>query len=274
MWPTGMQSTVVLTFDFDAEEVWTSAGPEFDRPGNRSIGAYGAKVGVPLILTLLADLELKATFFIPGRVCERHRHRVEEILEAGHEVALHGYTHSNPAQQPLDVQRMEFEKSLAILADLGVKPTGYRSPSWDFSDDTLRLLQEYRIRYSSNFMDDMRPYLHAGSEVVEMPVQWMLDDAPHFWFSLAYWNKKISTPSEVLEIWTGEFDGIHALGGSFVLTMHPQVIGRPSRLAMLRRMLEHICEQKGVWFATAAQAAEQARPSLEGSPMSSSSAAG
>jgi polysaccharide deacetylase len=91
---------VALTFDFDAEEVWIGEDPaNAGRPGVLSQGTYGAKVAVPLILELLERHGVRATFFVPGRVGERHPGRVREILAAGHEVALHGYTHRSRARR-------------------------------------------------------------------------------------------------------------------------------------------------------------------------------
>jgi hypothetical protein len=104
-------------------------------------------------------------------------------------------------------------------------------------------------------MDDIRPYRHDGSGLVELPVQWILDDAPHFWFSGADWTRKIATTAEVEAIWREEFEGIRALGGSFVLTMHPQIIGRPGRLAFLDRFMGWVLEHDDVRVATCADIA-------------------
>ena len=229
---------VAFTFDFDAEEVWIGEDPaNADRPGVLSQGTYGAKVAVPLILELLDRHAIPATFFVPGRVGERHPGRVREIVAAGHEVGLHGYTHRSPATLPREEEESELVRARAILEDLGAAPVGYRSPSWEFSAHTVELLAAHGLTYSSNFMDDIRPYRHDGTGIVELPVQWILDDAPHFWFSGADWTRKISTTAEVEAIWQEEFAGIRALGGSFVLTMHPQIIGRPGRLAFLDRFI-------------------------------------
>ena len=114
-------------------------------------------------------------------------------------------------------------------------------------------------------MDDIRPYRHEGSTLIELPVHWMLDDAAHFWIDAAEgWTKKISTPSEVLEIWQSELEGIRRLEGLFVLTMHPQFIGRPSRLAMLRDLIDIMQTHTDLWIATARQVAEWADAKLEG----------
>jgi peptidoglycan/xylan/chitin deacetylase (PgdA/CDA1 family) len=250
---------VAFTFDFDAEEVWIGEDPaNAARPGVLSQGTYGAKVAVPLILELLARHGLEATFFVPGRVGERHPGRVREIVAAGHEVALHGYTHTSPANLSREAEEAELVKARGILEDLGARPVGYRSPSWEFSDNTIGLLGEHGLTYSSNFMDDVRPYRHPGG-LVELPVQWILDDAPHFWFSGADWTKKISTTAEVEAIWQEEFEGIRRLGGSFVLTMHPQIIGRPSRLAFLDRFIGWVTGHDDVRVASCADIAAGVR---------------
>jgi len=263
MWGTD-RSAFVLTFDFDAEEVWIGENPANpSRPGVLSQGTYGAKVGIELVLHLLRDKELSATFFVPGRVAERYPKRVEEILAGGHEVGVHGYTHRSPTDLARDEEEEELHKALAILRALGADPVGYRSPSWDFSENTLSLLADAGLTYSSNMMDDIRPYRHEAFDIVELPVQWILDDAPHFWFDdVACWNKKISAPSEVREIWEQEFLGIDALGGLTVLTMHPQIIGRPSRLAMLDAFVELVRGQRGVWIATAREVADHVRATI------------
>jgi peptidoglycan/xylan/chitin deacetylase (PgdA/CDA1 family) len=244
-----------LTFDFDAEEVWIGEDPaNAARPGVLSQGTYGAKVAVPLILELLERHGLKATFFVPGRVGERHPERVREIVAAGHEVGLHGYTHRSPAALSREDEEAELVRARRILEDLGAQPAGYRSPSWEFSEHTVGLLSAHGLTYSSNFMDDIRPYRHP-SGLVELPVQWILDDAPHFWFSGADWTKKISTTAEVEAIWREEFEGIRALGGSFVLTMHPQIIGRPGRLAFLDRFVAWMTSHDDVRVLTCAEIA-------------------
>jgi peptidoglycan/xylan/chitin deacetylase (PgdA/CDA1 family) len=232
---------VAFTFDFDAEEVWIGEDPaNADRPGVLSQGTYGAKVAVPLILALLDRHQVQATFFVPGRVGERHPERVREIVAAGHEIGLHGHTHRSPQALTEAEERDELDRAREVLTGLGAELSGYRSPSWEFSTATIGLLAQAGLRYSSNFMDDIRPYVHPGTELVELPVQWILDDAPHFWFSNADWNRRISTTGEVREIWTEEFLGLRRLGGCCVFTMHPQIIGRPSRLAFLDTFIEFV----------------------------------
>jgi peptidoglycan/xylan/chitin deacetylase (PgdA/CDA1 family) len=265
MWPKGTQCAVSLTFDLDAESVWLSENPaNADKPGVLSQGRYGPRVAVPLILSMLERHGFKATFFVPGKVAEDYPETLKTIANAGHELGVHGYTHVSPTKLSATEEEESIVRSREILEGFGGgKVVGYRSPSWEFSQHTLGFLTKHGFTYSSNYMDDIHPYLHPGTDVVELPIHWSLDDAPHFWFDEDTWNKKISTPSEVREIWDAEFEAIHKMRASFVLTMHPQIIGRPSRIKMLEEFVGFVKQHQGVWFATCSEVAEEARKSLK-----------
>ena len=255
MWPDGMRCAVCFTFDFDAEEAWIGEDPaNADKPGTLSQGTYGAKWGVPLVLELLEGRGITATFFVPGRVAERHSERVQEIVAAGHELAHHGYTHTSPSTLTREEEETELVRGLEVLSRYSAEVIGYRSPSWDFSANTEELLRAHGFVYSSNFMDDLRPYRH-GSGLVELPVQWTLDDAAHFWFDGSTWMKKISTADEVRSIWEGEFRGYRRVGGSFILACHPQVIGRPYRLEMLDAFISYVQACEDAWITTCREVA-------------------
>jgi peptidoglycan-N-acetylglucosamine deacetylase len=259
MWPDGARAAAAFTFDFDAEEVWIGENPaNANSPGVLSQGTYGAKVAVPLILDLLASHGVQATFFIPGRVAERHPERVAAIVKAGHEIAHHGYTHTSPGKLTRAEEETELVRGLEILREFGAEVTGYRSPSWDLSPRTLELLHKHGFAYSSNLMDDVKPYRLETVPLVEVPVSWILDDAPHFWFDAASWTKTISTTAHVRALWEEEFLGIKALGGACVFTMHPQIIGRPSRLAFLDQFISYVTDTPDVWVTTTAQIAASA----------------
>jgi peptidoglycan-N-acetylglucosamine deacetylase len=257
MWPESKKCAAVISFDFDAEEVWIGENPEnAERPGTLSQGTYGAKVAVPAILAMLEGLGIRASFFIPGRVAERHTAQVQQIIAAGHEVGHHGYTHTSPTKLGPEAEENELIKGLEILNSLGANVRGYRSPAWDFSPYTLDLLVKHGFTYSSNLMDDIKPYRHPQHDIIELPVHWTLDDAPHFWFDGASWNKTIRTAAEVRALWAEEFAGIRAMGGLFMLTMHPQIIGRPGRLLMLEELLVWLKSHSDVWIATAGEVAD------------------
>ncbi|MEW6242788.1 MAG: polysaccharide deacetylase [Bacillota bacterium] len=254
-------SKVVLTFDLDGETLWLARDPgNLHRPVTLSQGAYGPRVGVPLILELLSAHRIKATFFVPGWVAERYPRVVETILGEDHEIGFHGYMHEWPHTLSYEEERGVFERGLTILRGVtGDLPKGYRAPAWELSPNTLRFLIEYHFLYSSNFMDAHQPYYHhlsEGGRLVEIPVSWVCDDAPFFLYALNLSGRQISSPSSVKDIWKGEFDSLHRRGLPMTLTMHPQLIGRPSRLDMLDELLSYI-HQKGGQFITAMEMAEK-----------------
>jgi peptidoglycan/xylan/chitin deacetylase (PgdA/CDA1 family) len=267
--------TVCLTFDFDALSVWLDDDPHAT-PAMLSRGEYGARVGVPRILELLAAHDLPATFFVPGHTAESFPTAVESILAADHEVAHHGYGHQDPSSQSPAEERRSLERGLAALERfLGDPPLGYRSPSWDYSPVTLSLLVEYGFLYDSSlFAGDFSPYhprlgdrvgveepLLTGKEVDlwVFPVDFCLDDWPYFTFSFDPPRAGLSTPSKVLEIWAGEFDYMieHEQRGVLTVTMHPQVIGRGHRMALLERFVQHVLSAGSARFARMGDMAEE-----------------
>jgi peptidoglycan/xylan/chitin deacetylase (PgdA/CDA1 family) len=257
-WADGFRCAVAFTFDFDAEEVWIAEDARnAERPGVLSQGTYGAKVGVPEILRVLERAGVTATFFVPGRVAERHHGRVAEIVAAGHELAHHGYTHASPAEMSREGEEAELMKGLEVLRSFGMQISGYRSPSWDHGPHTLELLEAHGFTYSSNLMDDIRPYRHVSSSIVEVPIHWILDDAPHFWFGVESWTKTIATNAHVQSLWQEEFLGIRRLGGACVFTMHPQIIGRPGRLTLLEDLVGFVQGHDDVWVATTGEIASR-----------------
>lgn len=258
-WPNGARCAVMLSFDFDAETLWIGRDPaNLKRPGTLSQGTYGARVGVPKILELLADQGLPATFFVPGWTAETHTARVEAIVRAGHEVGHHGYLHKWPDPDRPAEEIEEIEKGLeALRRTVGVKPTGYRSPAGETSENLFRLLVERGFVYDLSLMADINPYripAGDGRTLIELPWHWSLDDAPYFLFSIKT-PRPIFTNDHVFQVWTEEFREIYRWGGLFDLVMHPQVTGRPSRVALLRRMIGFIRSFPDVWFGTGSQVA-------------------
>ncbi|SJN08008.1 polysaccharide deacetylase [Leucobacter sp. 7(1)] len=264
-WPGGHRYAATLSFDFDAEEVWIGENPAHaSAPGILSQGAYGPRVGVPLILNLLERTGIRGTFYVSGKDAIRHPDSVRNIIAAGHEVAHHGHSHTSPTALRRTEEELELSLGLETLRSLGAEVVGYRSPSWEFTEHTLDLLVAAGFEYSSNLLDHILPYRHASHDLVEVPVSWLLDDAPHFWFANDTWEKTIRSTREVLEVWLPEIDGIAALGGHVMLTAHPMISGRPSRLAMLETVIGHLADT-GAWIATTREVADYER---ENGPLS------
>ena len=249
---------VVLSFDMDAETVWWSDAESMTgNPSSLAQGRYGPNVALPGILEVLERRGVSATFFIPSWVVQQYPNAVQRIVAAGHEIGAHGVRHESPNGLTPDEEEAVLRESIeAIERAAGARPAGYRAPSWAFSDVTMSLVIDAGFIYSSNFMDADQPYIHADSNgLVELPISWILDDAPYFWFDEDSWNKKIHSAADVEAIWKEEFEAIYAKGGYYGLTMHPQIIGRPGRLAMLDRLIGWMQEHEGVSFVTGAELA-------------------
>jgi peptidoglycan-N-acetylglucosamine deacetylase len=260
-WPNGARCAVMLTFDFDAETLWLARDPvNAKRRGILSQGTYGAKVGVPKLVELLGEADLKATFFVPGWTAEHHTAQAELILRRGHEIGHHSYDHVFVDPDFPDKEEEDLVRGLeALKRTLGVVPRGYRSPAWEMSDNLLALLGRHGFLYDSSLMDQVDPYRHPGPDgapgVIELPVHWSLDDAPFLLFSVAR-PRTIISNEQILAIWQDEFREIYRWGGLFDLTMHPQLTGRPSRVALLRTFIAWMRTFPDVWFATAGEIAE------------------
>jgi peptidoglycan/xylan/chitin deacetylase (PgdA/CDA1 family) len=253
-WPNGSRVAVALGFDFDAE---TNALRDGDiSPGVLSQGEYAARAAIPRILALLDKYGISATFFVPAITARLHPDQIKAILaNSRHEIGLHGWIHERNSLLSESDERDVMKRAFATLKEIiGKAPAGIRTPSWDFSPSTLNIIRECGLLYDSSLMADDRPYeiLEDGipAGIVELPVEWLLDDYPYFGFERTTSVRPQITPQEVFEIWASEFDRAYEEGTLFVLTMHPKYIGHRSRIIMLEKLVQHMKEKKNVWFAT------------------------
>lgn len=253
-WPDGARVAVALSFDFDAETSWLRRGKY--SPASMSRGAYGPRVGLPRILKLLSQYDLPATFFVPAIAAQLYPQAIDEILAPGqHEIGIHGWIHELPQELPENEERELLTRSFDFWQErLGKPPAGIRTPAWDFTTYTLDIIRELGFIYDSSLMGDDRPYELVVSEepsgVVELPVEWLLDDYPYFQIEQARGNYPYIDPDAVLQIWQTEFDVAYQEGTLFQLTMHPQVIGHRARTTILERLICYLKGKSRVWFAT------------------------
>ena len=258
-WPKGTRSAAVLSFDFDAESGFYFREPE---KAKRSLGdleerRFGPRVGVDRILRLLDRLKLRASFYIPGWTVEHHLPQCKRIRDAGHEIGAHGNVHEavGMLDQAQEIAVMKLQ--LAILKDhLGVRPAGYRSPSWDVNVWTPELLKSHGFLYDSSLMGNDVPYDLATpmGPLTEIPVQWIMDDAPLFRHVYGASNA-IADPGRVMQMWSREFIAMHRENACFVLTCHPFISGRASRVALIEDLVRYMRRQSGVWFTTCEEVA-------------------
>ena len=259
-WPGGARVAVLLSYDVDNETI------QGLRTGNINIGQlsqgqYGSRVALPRIVKLMDEQEIPATFFFPAWSLKLAPEQAGIIQQSGrHEIGVHGWIHElNTSLDGATESRLLAQAVDQIEAITGTRPVGYRAPSWNHSPNTLQIVRDMGFLYESSLMHDDRPYelLQNGEPtgVVELPVEWILDDAP----LLNPLGTRYMNPRDVMQVWMDEFDKAWEEGTIFLLTMHPHVIGHRSRLVALEGLIEHIKSKDQVWFATHEQAAHYVR---------------
>jgi len=252
-WPNGARCAVALSFDADHETIPLRDTDE--SPMRISQGQYGNRRGVPRIRALLEREQIKASFFYPAVAALLHSEEVRGLAKEGHEIGIHSWIHERNTTLPFMAERDLTMRSADVLERVsGRAPVGIRTASWDFSPNTLLIIQEMRLLYDSSLMADDDPYeLVADGNptgVVELPPEWIRDDAVYFNMQRFSGLRPYTAPSAVEEIFKAEFDGAWQEGGLFLLTMHPHVIGHRSRIGVLERLIRYIRTRGLVWFAT------------------------
>jgi len=263
-WPDGAKVAVGLSFDVDTEPVWIGFQGQTS-PSYMSRGEYGARTGLPRIVALLAKHGIPASFFIPAMTMELHPDVVDVVKsDPRHEFGFHSYVHENPLGLSAEQERAVYETAMQThLAMVGKRPTGFRSAAWDLTPATIGIVKEMGFLYESSMMADDRPYelVSEGTPtgLVELPVEWILDDWPYFQISWPFGHVALRNADDVYSIWKEEFDVAYEEGTVYILTMHPQVMGHRYRVKMLDRLITYMKSKPGVWFATHEEIARYAK---------------
>lgn len=266
--------------DVDAVAGWLGSYGGEDSPDDISRGVFAGEVGTRRLLKLFDRYEMKTTWFIPGHSIETFPEETALVVEAGHEVGMHGYSHENPISMTPEQEEAVLLKCIELIEQVaGRRPTGYVAPWWEFSTVTNELLLKHGIKYDHSLMHrDFHPYyvrvgdswtkidyskqpeewmkpLVRGEEtdLIEIPASWNLDDLPPMMFIKAAPNSHgFVNPRHLEEIWRDQFDYVYREEdyAVFAMTVHPDVAGRPHVLLMLERLIEHISQHDGVRWTT------------------------
>ncbi len=252
-WPDGARCAFALSFDADHDTIPLRDADE--SPMRISQGQYGNRAAMPRIRRLLEREGIKASFFYPAVSALLYPDEVRAVAEEGHEIGIHSWIHEANTRLPPGVERDLTLRAADTLERIaGRRPVGLRTASWDFSPETMSIVRELGLLYDSSLMADDEPYeLVADGEptgVVELPPEWIRDDA-------AYWNflrfsalRPYTPPDAVHDIFQAEFDGAWEESGLFLLTCHPHISGHRSRMPVLEKLIAHAKTRGTVWFAT------------------------
>ncbi|RGY96270.1 polysaccharide deacetylase [Clostridium sp. AM58-1XD] len=263
-WPGGKRIAVMLTFDFDAEYLRASRAKSKGTSigfTDYSRGQYGPHEGLSRCLSMLDTFGVKATFFVPGIVVEQYTDCVRDIHARGHELAYHGYMHESERGISMSEEEVLMEKSEQLLSSItGKRPVGHRGPESIIHPFTPELLVKRGYLYSSSMKDCDWAYLWEkdGRELplVEFPCDITMDDFTYYYFTFSDPAvRSMYTNREVIGNWKAEFDGLAEEGDKiFVLKLHPQMIGRASRITALGEFIGYM-QNHGAWIATCEETA-------------------
>jgi peptidoglycan/xylan/chitin deacetylase (PgdA/CDA1 family) len=257
-WKGGARCAVTLSFDSDHETgELRHGGKSF---GKMSQGEYGARSGMKRILKLLERHAIPASFFQPAVSAMLHPEEVRSVVAAGHELAIHSWIHEFNSTLGYEAERdLNFRAADVLEKISGKRAVGMRTASWDFSPYTLGIIREMGLLYDSSLMADDDPYelLEDGKPtgVVELPVEWIRDDAVYFSMDRMASLRPHTGPEAVFDIFRRELEVAHEEGGLYVLTMHPHVIGHRSRIWILEEIVRLAKALPGTWIATHAEIA-------------------
>lgn len=276
--PEGKKVAVNLGADFDAQSLWLGAF-NWPSPAFMARGEFGAEVGVPRLLELYRKYEVKSTFFTPGHTLDTFPDACKAIQADGHEFGVHGYYHENPTKIERDTEKHLMELALESYdKQLGIRPVGYRSPYWDYSESTLDLVEEFEFLYDSSLMArDLVPYhpqrwqirweqgnvAGRASRVLEIPTNWYLDDFP----PLAYTGAQagMQDSNTIFQRWKDIFDYAYERvpNACYAVAVHPQVIGQAHHMMWFERLVDYIASKDGAWFCTCEEIARAWEPDEE-----------
>jgi peptidoglycan/xylan/chitin deacetylase (PgdA/CDA1 family) len=261
-WKNGARCAFALSFDADHETNELRDGGK--SIGRMAWGEYGTRVGVPRILKLLKKYDVPATFYVPAVAAMLHPEEQRQVIAEGHEIGIHGWIHELNSVLPYEVERDLMLRSADELEKItGVRAVGLRTPSWDFSPNTLKIERDMGLLYDSSLMADEDCYelLLDGtpSGVIELPVEWVRDDAVYFMMHRFQSLRPHTPPASVLDIFRREFEAAYEEGGIFQLTTHPHIIGYRSRIWIIEELIRMAKAKGDVWFATHADVARFAK---------------
>jgi len=223
--------------DLDAVGGWLGSYGGEDSPDDISRGMFAGEVGTPRLVKLFERLGITTTWFIPGHSMETFPTECQMIVDGGHEIGLHGYSHENPIAMSEVQEEAVLTKCIDLITQIsGKRPTGYVAPWWEFSHITNELLQKHGIKYDHSLMhkdfecyyvrkgdhwtkiDFSKPaehWMHAlvrgeETDLVEIPANWYLDDLPPMMFIKAAPNSHgFVNPRDIEQMWRDQFDFVY-----------------------------------------------------------------
>ena len=273
-WPGGAR--LALSFVLNYEEGGESTPLEGDEAseaflhevvgapaiaGRRDLNAesmfeFGSRVGFWRVWRMFTRRTLPVTVYAVGQALERNPAAARAMVEAGWEVASHGWRWINYAGMPEDEEREHMRRAIDAIERLrGARPVGWYTGRT--SENTRRLVvEEGGFLYDSDSYADELPYWVdvAGRQQLVIPYTLDVND---FKFLLP---NGFVTADDFFTYLVDTFEQLYEEGGRLMnVGLHCRIVGRPGRAGGLERFLDHIREREGVWVTTRADIARHWR---------------
>ena len=266
-WPGNARIAVLTLFDYQAEVGEWEFPDGTPNYGQITEASYGGRVGIWRLIDILDRQKIKATINVCGITAERYPESVRAIVERGHEIGGHTYTHRPQFHLSFDEEVQEIRKTVdAIKRITGERIVGWRCPIVQPSSNTLKIMVEEGFVWDSNFLNYDLPYfLDVGDKkLVEIPYTFSTDDFPFLYGTprqeFGGFPGPRQTPSALFQVWKDEFDVLYAESAKsprmFAFQQHPLIMGRAHRSVYVERIYEYMNSHEGVWFATAKEVSE------------------
>lgn len=219
-----------------------------------SIYEYGSRAGVWRILKLFEKHQIPLTIFAVAMAAERHPEVIRAMASAGHEICSHGYRWIDYQYMDKEEEAVHLQKAIETLTAItGERPLGwYTGRTGPNTRDVV--MEEGGFLYDSDAYDDDLPYWVNG------PVDTAGNAKPHLVipYTLDSNDMRFATPQgfnsgdQFFHYLKDSFDVLYEEGAEapkmLSIGLHCRLIGRPGRLASLKRFIEYVNSHNDVWF--------------------------
>jgi putative urate catabolism protein len=264
-WPGGARIAVsfVLNYEEGGENTVLNGDPASEvflseTPGGQpfvgardlsteSVFEYGTRAGFWRILRMFAQRKMRFTSWAVGRAIELNPAAGRAMVDAGHEVASHGWRWLNYKDFTPEMERDHIVRAVAaIRAATGKAPVGWYTGRLGMN--TLKAVVEHGgFLYSSDSYADDLPYWVRVGDRPHLIVPYTLD-ANDMKFSVP---PGFTSGEDWFQYMRDAFDVLYAEGGRMMsVGLHCRLAGRPGRAAALARFLDHVAAKPNVWVAT------------------------
>ena len=213
-----------------------------------SLYEYGSRVGVWRLLKLFEKKSVPLTIFAVAMAAERNPAVIKAMVEAGHEIASHGFRWINYQYIPEEEERAHLHQAMVILEQVsGQRPLGWYTGRT--SPNTRRLVAEYGgFLYDSDAYDDDLPYWSQVEGKSQLIVPYTLDVNDMRFAAPQGFN----SGDQFYAYLRDSFDALYAEGAEtprmMSVGLHCRLVGKPGRIMALERFLDYAKSHEAVWF--------------------------